>query len=70
LPAPSNPDNSPAPSARREAPALIAYYRGKADECLKEAEKATTPSTRDYWIGLANTWTRLATTVSADASRG
>jgi len=41
-----------------KAPDLVAYYRLKADECLQRAERDA--NDRDYWTGLANTWTRLA----------
>src|SRR3954471_22583253 len=38
----------------------IADFRGRADECLRRAQHAKDAATRDYWLGLANTWTRLA----------
>jgi hypothetical protein len=44
----------------REPNTLAAYYRQKASECLRYAEAASDPATREEWITLANGWTQLA----------
>ena len=56
----NNGDGNPqgVPPARREN--VAAFYRQKAIDCLRYAEEARDPETRDHWITLADGWTRLA----------
>ena len=44
---------------RREAAELIAYYQGKADECMAAAREAPDATARDHWLSIANGWTAL-----------
>jgi hypothetical protein len=39
---------------------LPAFYRAKADQCLRYAEGAIDSKARDEWIELANGWLHLA----------
>jgi len=57
MPEPQNIDGI---GAAQDGRARLTYYRDKASECLERAEKTTDGRTRNYLLGLANTWTRLA----------
>ena len=39
---------------------LAAWYRQKADECVKLAAEAPDEEMRDQWLKLANGWSQLA----------
>ena len=38
---------------------LMANYGERASACQRRADEASEPTTRNYWLGLANLWTRL-----------
>ena len=45
----------------RDPSSLAAFYRQKADECLRlAAEAARDPAARHEWITLANGWAQMA----------
>jgi hypothetical protein len=48
------------PVASRDRNKLAAFYRAKAQECLRVAESMSDPQTRQHWLDIANGWTQLA----------
>ena len=60
MPEPQKIDISAVSTPRDDDPNRVAYYRLKADECLERAQTTKDRQTRDYCLGLANTWTRLS----------
>jgi hypothetical protein len=57
---PAKNDDGDDPIPERDPDNLPAFYRAKAEQCLRYAEAVIDPQAREEWIELANGWTHLA----------